>query len=495
MSDKAIQYVKDYPSAKVKLAITDIDGILRGKVIHKDKFLSILEKGFGFCDVVFGWDSSDDLYENVDFTGWHTGFPDANAMIDLSTFRKVPWDNDIPFFLADFTDNNGNPLPICPRNLLKRIKQETLDTGFTPFFSVEFEWFNFKETPNSLYGKNFRNIRPITPGMFGYSILRSSFPIMQIPDKSKTKDNQPEADPCLPAGEAPQAEKNKKSQPNKTFFNNIFDWLKLYNVPLEGLHTETGQGVYEAAILYSDILEAADRAVLFKTGVKEIAYRHEVIACFMAKWNEKLPGCSGHVHQSLWQGKKNLFYDKKDKNGMSKLMQSYVAGQLYCLPYILPMYAPSINSYKRLVEGAWAPTTLTWGMDNRTTALRTLTGGEKSARLETRVPGSDINPYLAMAACLASGLYGIKKRMKLKQPQTTGNGYEEFKYGVLPKNLKEATQAMKKSELAKELFGEGFVNHFVQTREWEWRQYQKAVKNKSNKTISNWELKRYFEII
>lgn len=467
MSDKAIQYVKDYPSAKVKLAITDIDGILRGKVIHKDKFLSIIEKGFGFCDVVFGWDSSDDLYDNTDFTGWHTGYPDANAMIDLSTFRKVPWDNDIPFFLADFA-----PLPICPRNLLKRIRQEALNAGFTPFFSAEFEWFNFNETSWSLFDKDFKDIKPLTPGMFGYSILRSSY-------SSQSKTELYSADST------------------NNYFNDLFDLMLRFDVPIEGLHTETGPGVYEAAILYSDILEAADRAVLFKTGVKEIAYRHGIIASFMAKWNEKLPGCSGHVHQSLWNAKstKNLFYDKKDKNGMSKLMQSYVAGQLYCLPYILPMYASTVNSYKRLVEGAWAPTTLTWGMDNRTTALRPLSGGEKSARLEARVPGSDINPYLAMAACLASGLYGIKNKLKLEQPQTTGNGYEEFKYGVLPKNLKEATQAMKKSKLAKELFGEGFVNHFVQTREWEWQQYQKAVKNKSNKAISNWELKRYFEII
>ena len=141
------------------------------------------------------------------------------------------------------------------------------------------------------------------------------------------------------------------------------------------------------------------------------------MATFMAKINENLPGCGGHVHQSLWDkaGKKNLFYDEKDKLKMSALMKSYIAGQLYCLPYILPMFAPTINSYKRLVEGAWAPTTLTWGLDNRTVALRVLSGSSKSCRLETRVMGSDVNPYLAMAACLASGLYGIKNKLKLKQ--------------------------------------------------------------------------------
>jgi glutamine synthetase len=151
------------------------------------------------------------------------------------------------------------------------------------------------------------------------------------------------------------------------------------------------------------------------------------------------------------------------------------------------MFAPTINSYKRLVEGAWAPTTLTWGIDNRTTALRALPGSSSSTRLETRVVGSDSNPYLAMAACLASGLYGIKNKMKLKTVATVGNGYTDIKNGVLPKNLWESSQAMKSSAVAKELFGDIFVNHFVATREWEWRQYMKVV--------TDWELKRYLEII
>ncbi len=474
-SENALAYVKNYPQEKVKLAITDIDGILRGKVIHRDKFFSVLENGFGFCDVVFGWDSGDVAYDNTTFTGWHSGYPDANAKIDVSTFRKVPWDNDIPFFLADFVDENGKPSHVCPRNLLKKIREQSITAGFNPVFSQEFEWFNFAETPESLANKNYIKPQPLTPGMFGYSILRSSL--------------------------------------KSDFFNALFDNLKKFDVPIEGLHTETGPGVYEAAILYGDILVSADRATLFKTGVKEIAQRQSLVppplgggaakhkrsaakkiqqqygimASFMAKWNENLPGCSGHVHQSLWDAKKNLFYDAKDKFHMSEVMKSYVAGQLHCLPHILPLFAPTINSYKRLVEGAWAPTTVTWGMDNRTTALRVLTGGEKSARLETRVVGSDVNPYLAMAGCLASGLYGVKKKMKLSQLQTLGNGYRDEKYGTLPRNLWDATQAMKNSSVAKELFGEKFVEHFTQTREWEWRQFSKAV--------TDWEMKRYFEII
>ena len=443
-----IEYVNAHSSGKVKLAIADIDGVLRGKYISKQKFMSVIEGELGFCDVVFGWDMADVCYDNTNFTGWHSGYPDAKARLDLSTFRKIPWENDVPFFLGEFIEDAAE---VCPRTLLKKNIQDAESQGFKPFFSQEFEWFNFEETPASIHQKGFQNLKPLTPGMFGYSLLRSSL--------------------------------------RNDFMTNLFEQLTQFDIPIEGLHTETGPGVYEAAIAYSDILEAADRAILFKTSVKEIANKLGIMATFMAKINENLPGCSGHVHQSLWDDevKKNLFYDENSPNNMSKLMESYMAGQLYCLPYILPMIAPTINSYKRLVEGAWAPTTLTWGIDNRTVALRALPLGKKSCRLETRVVGSDTNPYLALAACLAAGLYGIRKNFKLNQPATIGNGYRDISNGILPRNLDEATKAMQNSDIAKELFGEKFVEHFTQTREWEWRQHAKAV--------TDWELKRYFEIL
>ncbi|HET9486385.1 MAG TPA: glutamine synthetase family protein [Chryseosolibacter sp.] len=446
-----IQYVKAHPAGKVKIAFSDIDGILRGKYISTDKFLSVAEKGSSFCDVIFGWDAADLAYDNVKYTGWHTGYPDAPARIDLSTFRKIPWEGDLPFFLGDLIDDKGKPAYVCPRQLLKKVLGDAVEAGFTPSFSQEFEWFNFKETPQSAQEKNYHGLTPLTPGMFGYSILRSTL--------------------------------------NNPFFTDLFELLKKFDVPLEGLHTETGPGVLEAAILYGPLPGAADRAALFKTAVKEIAYAHGILATFMAKIAETLPGCGGHVHQSLWDknGEHNLFYDAGDDWKMSEIMKSYLAGQLHCLPFLLPMYAPTVNSYKRLVEGAWAPTTLTWGIDNRTVAMRVLCNSGASARLETRVVGSDANPYLAMAAALASGLYGIKKKMKLAQPPTKGNGYRDYSHGTLPTNLYEAAQLMKNSEVAKNILGEKFVEHFTQTREWEWRQSLKAV--------TDWEFKRYFEII
>ncbi|MCX6297504.1 MAG: glutamine synthetase [Bacteroidetes bacterium] len=447
-TEQIIEYVSKHPSGRVKVAITDIDGVLRGKYISSEKFVSVVNGNLGFCDVIFGWDMADQAYDNNSFTGWHSGYPDAKVKLSINSFRKIPWENDLPFFLGEFVDATGNALDICPRQLLQKIIANATAAGFEAKFSQEFEWFNFIETPKTFAEKEGKHLTPLTPGMFGYSILRSS-------------------------------ERND-------FFSALFNQLKAFDIPLEGLHTETGPGVYEAAITYSGVLQAADNASLFKTAVKEIGYKHGILASFMAKINEQLPGCSGHVHQSLWQNNANVFYNANEPNNMSETMQQYVAGQLFCLPHILPMVAPTINSYKRLVEGAWAPTTVTWGIDNRTVALRALTEGSKSCRLETRVVGSDTNPYLAIAACLAAGLYGIQHKLSL-QAATTGNGYRDESNGRFPKSLDDATQAMKNSAIAKELFGETFVNHFTQTREWEVKQFAKVV--------TDWETKRYFEII
>lgn len=446
-----LERIKNSNSSRVKFAVADIDGVLRGKYIHKDKFLNAVENGLGFCDVIFGWDCNDQCYDNVEVTGWHTGYPDAKASIALDTYREIPWENSTPFFLGDFSEDEKYNKTTCSRSLLKQIANECLEMGFKPVFSQEFEWFNFQGTPSEIYDSNFEELNPISPGMFGYSILRSSL--------------------------------------NNPYFNDLFEQLEQFNIPLEGIHTETGPGVMEATVIYDEIVSAADKALLFKTAVKEIAHRHNFVATFMAKWNVSLPGCGGHVHQSLWdlEGKRNLFYDEATDHGISELMQHYIAGQLKCLPEILPMFAPNPNSYKRLSGGDWAPSTLTWGIDNRTCALRAIPGRNKATRIEMRVAGSDTNAYLALGASLAAGLYGIKKKLPLTIEATQGNGYTQTQNGVLPESLEEASQRMAQSDIAKELFGEAFVKHFTQTREWENRQIDKED--------SKWELKRYFEII
>lgn len=450
-NDSLLEILRNTPRQHVKVAITDVDGVLRGKYLHRDKFFSAAESGFGFCNVVFGWDSSDVCYDQVSYTGWHTGYPDALAKVDLETCRQVPWDQGIFFFLCDFESAQGRALEVCPRQLLKKVIAKARSHSLEPVFGVEYEWFNFRETPQSLFEKQFTKLEPITPGMFGYSLLRST-------------QNQP-------------------------YFRALLEELLEFGVPIEGLHTETGPGVFEAAILYSQALEAADRASLFKTSVKEIAHRFGIVPCFMAKWSSTLPGCSGHIHQSLWDksNERNMFFDEKDPHRMSKLFKSYLAGQLLCLPEILPFFAPTVNSYKRLVDGFWAPTRATWGVDNRTTAFRVLPGSDKSTRVEARVPGADMNPYLAIAACLASGLYGIEKNLELKDSPVRGSCYRESTKERLPKNLGEATERLSRSQIAREILGGAFVDHFVKTREWEWQQFLSSV--------TQWELRRYMEII
>jgi glutamine synthetase len=449
---KVVEAVRKAPGTRVKVAVSDIDGILRGKYIHKDKFASAVEGGFGFCDVVFGWDSQDVCYDNTTLTGWHKGFPDAVARIDLGTHRNVPWDDNVPFFLGNFVwTKNGKeaPHPLCPRQLLKRVLARAQKLGFTPMCGMEFEWFNFLETPQSWAAKKGVGPEPITPGMFGYSLLRSNA--------------------------------------SRPFFEALFNDMEAFGIPIEGLHTETGPGVYEAAILFSEALEAADRAILFKTGAKEIGSRYGIMPSFMAKWSAQYPGCSGHIHQSLSDGTKNRFYDAKGTHGMSKLFESYLAGQVAVAMQFAPMFWPTINSYKRLVDGFWAPVKPTWGVDNRTASFRVISGSPKSTRLETRCPGADVNPYLAMAAVLAAGLHGIEKGMKLTAKPITGTNQGAENIPRAPRTLIETTRIFKESDAARDWFGDDFVDHFAATREWEWRQWLDGV--------TDWELKRYFEII
>jgi glutamine synthetase len=449
----ALKAVEKSGAQKVKVAVSDIDGILRGKYLHIDKFKGAAEPypagGFGFCDVVFGWDSSDQCYDNTSVTGWQHGFPDALARLDLDTARNVPWDNNVPFFLGEFINSDGTPHPLCPRQTLKKVIQRAAKMGVNPMCGMEFEWFNFLENSHSWESKKGVGPTPLTPGMFGYSLLRM---------------NQ-----------------------NREFFNAIQDEMLQFGVPIEGLHTETGPGVYEAAIAFSDALTQADRAILFKTGTKEIGARFGIMPSFMAKWNAAYPGCSGHIHQSISDGKKNLFADAKGRHGMSKMFESYLAGQVAHLMEFAPMFWPTINSYKRLVDGFWAPVKPTWGVDNRTASFRVIAGSPKSTRLETRCPGADVNPYLAMAAVIAAGLDGVEKGMKLTAPAIHGTNGGAENIPRAPRTLIETTRNFQQSKVARDWLGDTFVDHFAATREWEWRQWLDGV--------TDWELKRYFEII
>jgi glutamine synthetase len=445
--EEVVKRIEQNEVRRIKLGAFDIDSTLRGKYISSEKFLSAAQSGMSFCDVIFGWDIGDVLYDNVKFTGWHTGYPDANCRIALDTFRLIPWEPGTAFFLLDFAGRDGQPLPIAPRQVLQRVVARAEALGYLPFFSAEYEFFFFRETPETLRAKGFRNLTPLTPGMFGYSVLRASG--------------------------------------NSGLVLQMMDQLAAFHCAVEGLHTETGPGVYEAAIAVDQAVAAADKGALFKTAVKEIAARHGLIPTFMAKWNSELPGSSGHLHQSLWDtGKqRNLFHSDGD-GGMSALMRHYIAGLVANLPDLAAVICPTVNSYKRTVPGAWAPINATWGVDNRTTAVRAIPGGAKSTRIELRLAGADINPYLAMAASLAAGLDGIER--KLEPPAPTVNAYAGDAT-PLPRSLAAATKLFRESRMARAWLGDEFVDHYAATREWEVRQFEKAV--------TDWELARYFESV
>ena len=446
--DDARRIVNERNLSHVKVGVFDIDGILRGKYMSKAKFFSALDNGFGFCDVVLGWDSKDQLYDNVEFTGWHTGYPDASTRIIPESCRDLPFEDNGLFFLSEFV---GNAEEICPRSLLNKILGQVSEMGFSIQAAFEYEFFVFNETRDSVREKNYRDLKPIAPGYFGYSVLRNSV--------------------------------------DTDIYQKILNLCEAMDFPLEGLHEETGPGVLEAAIAVDNAQSAADKAALFKTFSKVIAQRNNQMITFMAKWSPDWPGQSGHIHVSLNdKNNQSLFYDASQDNNMSELMKYFVGGQQKLMPELLAMIAPTVNSYTRLIPGFWAPTEASWGVENRTCALRVIPGSEKSQRVEYRIAAADANPYIALSAVIASGLWGIKNKV-LPTNQTMGNAYEqEFPKEVqLPTTLWDAAQRLKSSSVAKELFGEAFVNHFAASREWEEREYRKH--------ISDWEMERYFEII
>jgi glutamine synthetase len=435
--------------AHVKVGVFDVDGIMRGKYISRAKFLSALESGYGFCDVVLGWDCQDQLYDNVQFTGWHTGYPDAPARILPDSCRPLPFEGDTLFFLSEFAPPAEQ---VCPRGILRKVLERARSMGFEAYAGFEYEVFFFNETPQSVRQKHYRDLQPMAPGWFGYSVIRNSVA----------------AD----------------------FYREMLAMCETMDFGIEGLHEETGPGVIEAAIGFDSALAAADKAALFKTFVKVLAQRNSMMATFMAKWSRDWPGQSGHIHLSLRSrdGGKPVFHDPSQPHSMSATMRHFVGGQQRLMPELLAMVAPTVNSYTRLIPGFWAPTDSTVGVENRTCALRIIPGSAKSQRVEYRVAAADANPYVILAAALASGLAGIEQGME-PEPLVEGNAYDhKFPEALaLPRTLWESAQRLKQSRMAREWFGDAFVQHFAATREWEEREFRKH--------ITDWELSRYFEII
>ncbi|TDL27400.1 glutamine synthetase/guanido kinase [Rickenella mellea] len=460
---------------KVKVAGIDVDGVLRGKFMSKDKFLSAASSdGFGFCSVIFGWDMHDAVYsKELLISNKANGYRDIIASIDLSTYRRLSWENNVPFFLLSFLDpDTKEPLSVCPRGTLKKAITWAGSKQWECIAGVEYEYFQFKETPNSVSQKGFTDLQPLTSGMHGYSLLRT--------------------------------------QLNNDYFHDLFDESLKFGVDIEGHHTETGPGVYETALAYTAALRMADNAILFKYLAKSVGMKHGIIPSFMAKPWGNLPGCSGHIHVSLRDqsgknifaltdsevqsgGRKNASYE--DTKFLSQEGEWFLAGVLDGITDVMPMLVPTINGYKRLVGGEafWAPNAVTYGYDSRAASIRIISppGAPPSAtRLEVRVPGADMNAYFALSAIFLLGLRGIEKKLPLPGPPISHFTPEDRKNGkirMLSTSLSSATeQMMKETSIAREVFGSEFVDHFGGTREHEVKLWNEAV--------TNWEVERYLEL-
>jgi len=403
---------------KVKVAGIDVDGVLRGKLMSKDKFLhSVKLDGFGFCSVIFGWDIHDSVYsKELLISNKTNGYRDIFAVIDLSSFRRIPWEHNVPFFLVSFLDpDTKEPISVDPRGVLKLATERAESAGYGCLSGVEYEYFNFKETPASASEKKFTNLEPLTSGMHGYSLLRT--------------------------------------QLNKEYFYDLFNQSVAFDVAIEGHHTETGPGVLETALAYTTALRMADNAILFKYTAKSVGITHGIIPSFMAKpWNG-LPGCSGHVHVSLKNmeglnifsvseaelqtGRANAA--NEDTKFISQEAEWFLAGILDGIADVMPALVPTINGYKRLVGGEafWAPNAVTYGYDSRAASIRIISPPScppAATRMEVRIPGADMNPYFALSAIFLLGMRGINKKIPLPGPPISHFGPEDKRNGKVSRS-------------------------------------------------------------
>ncbi|MCH8902153.1 MAG: glutamine synthetase [Chloroflexi bacterium] len=432
----------------VKVGGADMDGVFRGKRVLAPHFLEeCRDGGFPQCDVIFGWDIEEQLIDGLAVGSAETGYADIVMQPDLSTFRRVPWEPSAAAVICDFERRDGQPLAVSPRHVLRRVVERAADAGYLPRMAVELEVRLFREDQESLRAKRYHDLTPLSPGMNCYSLHHASL--------------------------------------DEDVVGRIRRMMVEFGLPVEGYNREHGEGMYEINLHYADALTAADDALFYKSGAKEVAAQDGVIPTFMAKYDDRVDGCSGHLHQSLWSAdnERNLFWDPEAPDHASEEMRMYAAGVLATMPEFMLLYAPNVNSYKRLVPGSWAPTNLTWGFDNRTAALRLLTSSHGACRIENRAPGADVNAYLGLAASLAGGLSGIERGLSAPPP-VAGNAYDADA-PPMPRSLPEAVERFAASEIAREYFGEEFVAHYARMRQWEVDAFQQAV--------TGWERRRYFE--
>ncbi len=379
-----------------------------------------------------------DPVPGYEMASWERGYGDFVTKPDLATLRRIPWLEGTALVLCDVLWHDGSPVVASPRQVLRRQVERAAEAGFTAKFGSELEFFLFKESYDQVRGKHFRELTPSVPYILDYHVLATSF--------------------------------------DEPFLRAVRNGMVGAGIPVESSKGEAGHGQHEINFRYADAVTMADNHVVYKNGIKEMAYQHGVSVTFMAKPDHTWVGSSCHVHGSLWRGEQPAFA------GESDVFQQFLAGWIACARELALFLAPNVNSYKRYAAESWAPTTLAWGHDNRTCGFR-IVGHGAGLRVETRLPGADVNPYLAFAALLAAGLWGIERQLEAP-PAFEGNAYESD-VERFPSTMREAIKALEAGEMARGALGDQVVDHYLN-----YARHEQAL---LDRTVTCYERERLFE--
>ncbi|CUH75586.1 glutamine synthetase family protein [Tropicibacter naphthalenivorans] len=428
----------------VLVCLVDMQGRLMGKRMHAAAFLEMAQSKTHCCSYLLATDLVMATSEGFAATNWQTGYGDYVMKPDLGTLRPVPWAEGTVLVLCDVLHDDGRPVAHSPRQMLQAQIARAEAMGLTPIMATELEFYLFQGTADQHRG-GFETLQPITSTNSDYAILG-------------TAQDEPVMRP-------------------------VRNHLRRMGVPVEGSKGEADAGQEELNITHAGALACADHHTLAKHAIKEIARQQGLTASFLAKWHPDRSGSSAHVHQSLMRGGQNVFFEADQPLGKSALMDHYMAGLLKYARDTTLFMAPYINSYKRFTPGTFAPTRIVWAVDNRTSAYRLCGAGTRGVRVECRLPGADMNPYLAQAALLAAGLRGIEEKLTLDAP-FEGDGYagEDAR---IPTTLTEARAALLGSDMMRAAFGDAVVTHYARVAEWELETFERAV--------TDWEIARGLE--
>lgn len=425
----------------------DMQGRLIGKRFHAANFIEHSHGETHCCNYLLATDLEMATPDGYASTSWEKGYGDYVMQPDLSTIRPVPWLEGTAMVLCDLLDHHTHaPIPHSPRAILQKQIARLEAMGFTAKMATELEFFLFEKSFEDIRKSGFRDLAPISGYNEDYHIFQTT----------------------------------KEEGVMRPIRNHLY----AAGIPIENSKGEAETGQEELNIRYAAALDCADHHTIAKHAIKEIAWQQGHAASFMPKWDAAKVGSSSHVHQSLWQDGTPLFYDEDGDLGMSDLMRHYMAGLIAYAPDYLFFLAPYVNSYKRFSKGTFAPTKTVWSVDNRTAGFRLCGDGTKGVRVECRIGGSDLNPYLAQAAMLAAGIKGIEDQMELAGP-TTGDVYEDAKAADIPQTLRAATETLRNSAMLRAAMGDDVIDHYTRCAEWEQEEFDRAV--------TDWEIARGFE--